>query len=112
MTETLFVFGLKTCDTTRKALKDIEKAGRTAQFSDLREAPLDAATRAGVLAQLGETAINRASTTWRGLSDTEKARSVSELLADHPTLYRRPLIRSGGRWFCGWRPEVQKALLG
>lgn len=58
-------------------------------------------------AQFGGALINTKSTTWRGLSDTERAEAPLELLSAHPTLMKRPLIVAGGTLTLGWTDEVQ-----
>lgn len=103
---TLTILGLKTCDTCRKAIKALPQA----TFRDIRTDPLSAEERAALLQQFGDALINRASTTWRGLSDTEKTQCSGALLAAHPTLMKRPVIRKGNDWYLGWKPDTQKAL--
>ena len=103
---TLILWGLKTCDTCRKALKALPGAA----FRDIREDPLTEAEIAVLLAEFGEALVNRASTTWRGLSEAERARPAAELLALHPALMKRPVIRADGAWHLGWGPAVRAAL--
>lgn len=91
------IWGLPTCDSCRKA-----RAALTgARFRDIRAEPLSAAEIAELLAALGDKAVNRASTTWRGLDEAERARPVAELLARHPALMKRPVIRQDGRLSLG-----------
>ena len=105
-------FGLKTCDTCRKALKALREAGREPTVIDVRADGVSDADRAAILAEFGDKAINRASTTWRGLSDEDKARDPADLLAEHPTLMKRPVIEADGVLYLGWKKDVQDALLG
>lgn len=105
-------FGLKTCDTCRKALKNLAAAGYHPQVIDVRADGLSASDRADIIAAFGDGALNRASTTWRGLSDTEKAADAATLLAAHPTLMKRPVIEADGHWTIGWKPDVQAKYLG
>ena len=60
----------------------------------------------------GEALVNRQSTTWRGLSEAERAQEALTLLAAHPTLMKRPLIDAGGALYLGWGKDTQHALLG
>ena len=99
------IFGIKTCDTCRKAVK-----ATGAELHDVRSAPLDAATLAQFWEAFGEALLNRKSTTWRGLSEADRARDPRALLADHPTLMKRPVIEAEGRLYLGWGAEVQSAL--
>lgn len=103
---TLTIYGIKTCDTCRKARKALPEAA----FHDVREMPLDAAVLSRFLDRFGDALVNRASTTWRGLSEDERARSAAELLADHPTLMKRPVIDTGQALYLGWKKDVHSAL--
>ncbi len=105
-------FGLKSCDTCRKALKSLAAAGHNPQVIDVRADGVRDADRGAIIAAFGEAAINRASTTWRGLSDDEKAADPAALLAAHPTLMKRPVIEQDGQWTIGWKPDVQARYLG
>lgn len=105
-------FGLKACDTCRKALKSIQEAGLEVQVTDVRADGVSTDDLAKIIAEFGDAAVNRASTTWRGLSDAEKAQDISVLLASHPTLMKRPVIENGGVWTIGWKPDVQNQVLG
>lgn len=104
-------FGLKTCDTCRKALRSIEAAGIVPEVIDVRADGVSAADRAAMVAAFGDKVINRASTTWRGLSETERAADPATLIAAHPTLIKRPVIERGGRWHQGWSAAVQAEIL-
>ena len=105
-------FGLKTCDTCRKALKSLGEAGITPDVIDVRADGVSAEDRAAMIAAFGDKVINRASTTWRGLSDDEKAADPADLIAAHPTLIKRPVIETDGQWFQGWSKSVQTEILG
>ncbi|MFB1025552.1 MAG: ArsC/Spx/MgsR family protein, partial [Octadecabacter sp.] len=58
----------------------------------------------------GDAAINTRSTTWRNLSDDERALGTAALLAAHPTLMKRPVIEIDGAWYQGWTPATKAAL--
>ena len=105
-------FGLKSCDTCRKALKALQAAGHEPEVIDVRSDGIGDADRAAIIAAFGDAAINRASTTGRGLSDDEKARDPGTLLAAHPTLMKRPVIDADGVWTIGWKKDVQAKHLG
>lgn len=104
----MILYGLKTCDTCRKALKLLEGV----EFIDVREDGVPAATLKSAYAVLGDAILNTRSTTWRGLSEEERGRLPLDLLADHPTLMKRPLIEKDGTFYLGWTRDVQAALLG
>ena len=105
-------FGLKSCDTCRKALKTLAAAEHTPEVIDVRADGVAAEDRATIVAQFGDAAINRASTTWRGLSEEEKTQDPVTLLAAHPTLMKRPVIEHDGDWTIGWKADVQAKYLG
>lgn len=100
------IWGLKTCDTCKKALKALPKA----RLRDVRADPLNADEIAYLLGRFGDKAVNRASTTWRTLDDAEKARDPAALLADHPALMKRPVIHAGEAVYLGWTPATRAAL--
>jgi len=102
------LYGLKTCDTCRKALKALPQA----DFVDVRAQGVPADLMARAHAMFGDKLVNTSSTTWRGLSEAERARDPLALLADHPSLMKRPLIvGQDGTLHLGWGKDVQAALL-
>ena len=108
------LYGLKNCDTCKKALAALKQAGRETAFVDIRaEADLDAKLPVW-LAALGPAAlINKRSTTWRGLSEAAQAeaeKNALALLRDNPTLIKRPVIASGSTLIVGWSKESLAAL--
>ena len=105
------VFALKSCDTCRKALTELRAAGHDPQVIDVRSDGIGAVDLVALLAAHGATAINRASTTWRGLTQAERAAGPAPLLVAHPTLLKRPAIETGGVWTLGWGPEVRARYL-
>lgn len=105
----LTVYHLPACDTCRKALAAL--AERRPRLVDIRKDGIPRAVLEGWLAALGaEVLVNRRGTTWRGLSEAERARPALDLLADHPSLMKRPVIVAAGAVHAGWTPEVRAAL--
>jgi len=105
------VYGLKACDTCRKAMRALTAAGHDAVLVDTRAEPLDAARLDAFLEAFGDRLVNTRSTTWRGLSEAERAESPEALLARHPALMKRPVIEAGGKLYLGWDDGVRSALL-
>lgn len=110
-------YGLKTCDTCRKAVKALEGAGADFEFVDVRG---DGVTKKQIEAwakAVGwEALLNKSSATWRGLADEDKAgvdqKKAVALMAEHPTLIKRPVIERGPtQVFVGWTEDVQTALI-
>lgn len=100
------IYGIKTCDTCRKAGKSLG-----VELTDIRAEPLSNEQLERFYAQFGEALVNTRSTTWRGLSEDERTRAPLDLLADHPTLMKRPVIEKDGQLYLGWGKDVQAALL-
>ena len=100
------IYGIKTCDTCRKALAALPGA----EFVDVRATPLDAATLARFIAAFGDGLVNRSSTTWRGLDEATRALSLADLLAQNPTVMKRPVIDRDGALYLGWKADVQAAV--
>ncbi|QBX99562.1 arsenate reductase [Rhodophyticola sp. CCM32] len=108
----MIVYGLKTCDTCRKAVKELLAAGHDVVLRDVRAEPLSAADLALFLDAFGAALVNRRSTTWRGLSDAERETAPEDLLSAHPALMKRPVIAAaGGQLYLGWDAKVQAALM-
>jgi len=99
----MLIYGLKNCDTCRKAIKALPDA----QLVDVRQdgVPTDVLARAH--ARFGAALMNTRSTTWRGLDDAERASDPLELLVAHPALMKRPLIAVGEHLFLGWNDMTQ-----
>lgn len=91
------VWGLKNCDTCKKARKALDAAGAAYVFKDVRVDSVGADEISGWLKAVGgDVLINRRGTTWRGLSDADKARGdgseATALLAESPALIKRPVF--------------------
>jgi len=105
------VFALATCDTCRKALAELRAAGHAPEVIDLRRDGVPPETLREMMAALGGALLNRRSTTWRGLCAAEREQPAEALLAAHPALMKRPVIRAAGVWHLGWGDDVRRALL-
>ncbi len=113
---TLTVYGLKTCDTCRKALKWLEARGITARFHDVRAQDIPPHTLEAWLAAHGPgLLVNTRSTTWRGLDAKEKAADLTPeralaLIRAHPTLLKRPVFEKGPHTIIGFRDDAKRQL--
>lgn len=105
------LYGLKNCDSCKKALKALQSSGHSVEFIDLRATPVSIEQLQKWLGEHGDAVlVNRKSTTWRGLDDQARQQPVLALLMANPTLLKRPVIESGDNSFVGWTAEVQTAL--
>ena len=104
----LAVYGLKNCDTCRKATKWLTGEGIDHTFVDVRKEAVGADLVSRWAAAVGwEKLLNRQSTTWRGLADADKdglteARAVSLMVA-HPSLIKRPVFDQDGSVSVGFK---------
>ena len=107
------LYGLKNCDTCKKALKALEGCGK-ARGTGRHPGPtqiwrkkfqpwLDSAG--------ADLLVNRRSTTWRGLSEAERESDPQALLIANPTLIKRPVIETDNAVHVGWTKDVQAELL-
>ncbi|MDH5181860.1 MAG: ArsC family reductase [Gammaproteobacteria bacterium] len=110
------VYGIKNCDTVKKALKWLDKQGIAYQFHDLRGDGISKADLQGWIHSVDwELLLNRRSTTWRQLADKEKtdlnADKAIKLMLANPTLIKRPVISKGKTLLVGFNEaDYKKAL--
>lgn len=100
------VFGLKNCDTCKKSMKALPEA----QLRDVRVDGVPDAVMAQAFEQFGDKLLNTRSTTWRGLDDAARQEAPLTLIAQHPALMKRPLIKAGGTLFLGWSADTEAAV--
>lgn len=103
------VYGIRQCDTCRKALKWLGERDVDHRFHDLRADGLEAdGLRSWLDSAFADQLVNRRSTTWRGLTDAERSASGEALVAlllAHPTLVKRPVFeRNGAVLALGFKP--------
>ena len=111
----LTVYGIKNCDTCRKALKWLSAEGIEHTFHDFRVDGLDAANVTRWSEAAGwEKLLNRRGTTWRKLPEADRddidAAKAESLMAGNPTLIKRPVFDDGNRILVGFTAAEQDAL--
>lgn len=107
----LTLYGLKNCDTCKKALKALKAADKSVTFVDIRaEAELQTLVPKWLSNAGADVLINRRSTTWRSLSDEARESDPEVLLVGNPTLIKRPVIESGQCVHVGWTKNVEASL--
>ena len=109
------VYGIKNCDTCRKALKWLDSEGIEHKFHDFRKDGLDQPTVSNWIDEIGiDTLLNRRGTTWRKLPDTDQASvetgNAATLLTENPTLIKRPIFDLGTKRLVGFKTDAQDAL--
>ncbi len=101
------LFGLKTCDSCRKALKDLAERGYNVDYIDVRQVGVPDDVMAAAHGMFGDKLVNKSSATWRGFTDEQKASDPLVLLQANPTLMKRPLIVRDGAMTLGWKDDVK-----
>jgi arsenate reductase len=112
------IYGIKNCDTMKKARAWLEKRGVGYAFHDYKVSGIEKKKLEGWAKQVGwETLLNRAGTTFRKLSDKEKAGVTSTkaiaLMLEQPSMIKRPVLElAGGTLLVGFKPEEYAKSLG
>ena len=101
------LYGIKNCDTVKKARKWLDAHGVDYRFHDFRVDGLDAVALRAWVKELGwETVLNRRGTSWRQLDaavrDNIDERSAIEQMQANPTLIKRPVLDLGDRRVVGF----------
>jgi arsenate reductase len=87
------MYGIKNCDTIKKAQKFLTVHGVDFAFIDFRQSPINEQTLQGFIDAVGWDKItNKRSTTYRNLSDNEKQNITLALILKNPTLIKRPVL--------------------
>jgi Spx/MgsR family transcriptional regulator len=112
----LVVYGIKQCDTCRKALKWLDQRGLAWRFHDLRaDGVPKAAIRGWLKTPFAPALVNKRSTTWRRLDEADRGRAETDalaLLTAHPTLIKRPVFVANGELLAvGFSPAVLEDVL-
>lgn len=117
-TARIVIYGIKTCDTMKKARAWLEGRDVDYRFHDYKAAGVDPAKLKGWAKEVGwETLLNRAGTTFRKLPDAEKeglteAKALA-LMAGQPSMIKRPVLeRDGGGLVVGFKPETYEKAFG
>ena len=111
----LKLYGLKHCDSCKKAMKALEGAGKAFEFIDIRtNTDLDRKVPQWLEAVGAKTLVNTRSTTYRELSEDDKVIANGDtpggVLINNPTLVKRPVIEDGDTVYVGWTKATEAAL--
>ena len=108
------IYGIKNCDTMKKARAWLDQRGVKYAFHDYKTAGIDRGKLEGWTKKAGwETLLNKAGTTFRKLPDADKeglteAKAIRLMLAQ-PSIIKRPVLEHGGKLLVGFKPESYTA---
>jgi arsenate reductase len=108
---TITIFGIKNCDTMKKARAWLDKAGVGYAFHDYKSAGIERERLERWAKKVGwETLLNRAGTTFKKLPDKDKTglteKKAIMLMLAQPSMIKRPVLDlGGGKLLVGFKPE-------
>jgi arsenate reductase len=111
------IYGIKNCDTMKKARAWLDGQGVAYAFHDYKSAGIDRARLEGWAHEVGwETLLNRAGTTFRALPDKDKdgltEKKAIALMMAQPSMIKRPVLDIGGKLLVGFKPEQYEKAFG
>ncbi|OBZ96880.1 ArsC family transcriptional regulator [Pararhizobium polonicum] len=110
----LTIYGIKNCDTMKKARTWLDSHGIAYDFHDYKASGITAEVLQRWCAALGwETVLNRAGTTFRSLPDADKQglnedKAIALMLAQ-PSMIKRPVLDRDGTLIAGFKPDVYQS---
>ena len=107
----LTIYGIKNCDTMKKARAWLDAQGVAYAFHDYKVAGIDRERLEKWSKKVGwETLLNRAGTTFRKLPDGDREglneRKALALMLAQPSMIKRPVLDLGGKLLVGFKPEI------
>ncbi|MDI6029116.1 ArsC family reductase [Corticibacterium sp. UT-5YL-CI-8] len=114
---TTTIYGIKNCDTMKKARSWLEAHGVDYAFHDYKASGIDRASLERWCAEFGwEKVLNRAGTTFKKLPDDAKAALDQEkaiaLMLEQPSMIKRPVLDRAGALTLGFKPELYDQAIG
>jgi len=114
---TVTIFGIKNCDTMKKARAWLETHKVAHQFHDYKASGIDKAILEGWAKKVGwEILLNRAGTTFKKLPDADKdgitEKKAIALMLAQPSMIKRPVLEAKGKLTVGFKPDEYKKLFG
>lgn len=108
------MYGIKNCDTIKKARTWLEGHGVAYGFHDYKASGIDRKSLESWVKEFGwETVLNRAGTTFKKLPDAEKegldAEKAITLMHAQPSMIKRPMLDLGSHRLVGFKPEAYEA---
>ena len=118
MSARITIYGIKNCDTMKKARVWLEQRDVDYRFHDYKAEGIDLAHLEAWIKAVGwETVLNRAGTTFRKLPEADReglneAKAI-KLMLDQPSMIKRPVLETGkGAPLVGFKPEIYAARFG
>lgn len=104
------IYGIKNCDTMKKALNWLDEHGIAYEFIDYKKHGVDESVlRAAISAHGWESVINRRGTSWRKLPEDVKnnmdENSAIGAALDNPSLIKRPLLHTQNAYHLGFKAD-------
>lgn len=114
--DAITLYGIKNCDTVRKARRWLDSHAIAYHYHDFRDDGLTLDTiHRWLTRSSAEQLLNKRSTTWKQLDDATRDQladtAIPALLAAHPTLVKRPVLDSGGELTIGFSDTGWQQLL-
>jgi arsenate reductase (glutaredoxin) len=114
---TATIFGIKNCDTMKKARAWLEANKIAYSFHDYKSLGIDKSILEGWTEQVGwEALLNRAGTTFKRLPDADKQdltqKRATALMLAQPSMIKRPVLEAKGQLTLGFAPDKYKKLFG
>ena len=111
------IYGIKNCDTMKKALRWLDEHGIDYRFHDFKKSGLDPAMLEAWESELGwETLLNRRGMLWRRVPESVKSgidrRSALEFMGETPSMIKRPVLDAGPTRHVGFTPERYAEIFG
>ncbi|WP_018899300.1 ArsC family reductase [Rhizobium sp. 2MFCol3.1] len=108
---TVTIYGIKNCDTMKKARTWLEEHDVAYDFHDYKALGIDRAHLEKWTQEAGwETVLNRAGTTFRKLPDDARENLDREkaiaLMLEQPSMIKRPVVEADGKLLVGFKPEI------
>jgi arsenate reductase len=117
-TEPMMLYGIPNCTTVKKARAWLAAHGHEVGFHDFKKHGVDAAWLQEVARHTGwRPLLNTRGTTWRKLSDAEKATAVDAagaiaLMVAQPSVIKRPVLACNGEYHLGFAEDQYHAIFG
>ena len=106
MNKSIKVYGIKNCDTVKKAIVYLNDCDIDYQFIDFRQNPISLQVLKKMVESVGwELLINKRSTTYHSLSEEEKSNINYDLVLSLPTLIKRPVLIHGENIMVGFNEQ-------